>query len=286
MPDDRMIHRRMLRGDRIAALTDFERGVWLAYQLIADDFGVMRLSAVDLQKAVWLERKPKKTVQRAFETVVKHTLITAFRDGDRTYVYQHDWNSWQNVRHPRGTIEPCPPIEDLHKCDEKTAVLFLLHPRCPTEFILERSRKVSEELRKQSGNLSGELPQHSGFTRAPALAEAKAEANGYRQTHGARTGGSVMAGKLQKNHLSHAWCGRVCVPEFLHNQFHLATGQSEEALYAFYQATFEAISEKEPVDADAVKFWHPRVAANWPPAGVSTSLKPEDLLFGDAHARR
>lgn len=279
MPDDRMIHRRMLRGDRIASLTDFERGVWLAYQLIADDYGVMRLSAVDLQKAVWLERKPKKTVQKAFEVVVKSTLITSFQDGDRTYVYQPDWNTWQNVRHPRGTIEPCPPIESLRKCDERTTGLFLQHPRCPTEFLLEVSRKTAEELRQSSGNVSAEVPKDSGFTRAPALAEAKAKATANAEANGERQFGSVMAGRLPKNHLTHAWCGRVCVPEFLHNEFERATGQPEQSLYDFYRDTFAQIAESEPVDPDALKFWRPRVSARWTPSTPSSSLKPEDLVM-------
>lgn len=167
MPDDRMIHRRMLRGDRIAALTDFERGVWLAYQLLADDFGVMRFSAIDLQKAVWLERKPQKTIQRGFQAVVDTGLISTFQDGGRWQVYQRDWNSWQKVRHPRTTIEPCPPAEELRKCDSATQALFRQHSRCPPEFLREDSGKVSEI-----------VPQDSGFTRAPALAMAKANGNG------------------------------------------------------------------------------------------------------------
>lgn len=261
MPDDRMIHRRMLRGDRIASLTDFERGVWLAYQLLADDFGVMRFSAIDLQKAVWLETKPQKTIQRAFQAVVDTGLIHVFQDGGRTQVYQRDWNSWQKVRHPRTTIEPCPPAEELLKCDVATQALFRQHSRCPPEF-----------LQKDSGNVSEIVPQHSGFTRAPALANAngngeRLEANG----KGAQRIGSVMSGALPKNHLSHAWCGRVCVPEFLHNQFTQATGRSDEELYAFYKATFDAIPLSESVDPDSLKFWRPRVVAKWPPKRVEAS---------------
>lgn len=167
MPDDRMIHRRMLRGDRIAALTDFERGIWLAYQLIADDFGVMRLSAVDIQKAVWLEKKPRKSVQRGFEAVVAAGLMHTFTDGERIQVYQRDWNTWQKVRHPRATIEPCPPVEELRKCDATTQALFKQHARCPAEFIRENSGKVSEI-----------VPQDSGLTRGRALAEANGNGNG------------------------------------------------------------------------------------------------------------
>jgi hypothetical protein len=170
LPDDRMIHRRMLRGERIGILTDFERGVWLAYELIADDFGVMRLSAVDLQRAIWLEKKPRKTVQRGFENLVTVKLINAFVDGDRRYVYQPDWQYWQKVKHPRATIEPCPPIDELEKCDLATQQLFQKHPRCSAEF-----------LRKDFGNISEILPKDSSLVGSLARAGARetAMANGY-----------------------------------------------------------------------------------------------------------
>lgn len=158
----------MLRGDRIAALTDFERGVWLAYQLLADDYGVMRFSAIDLQKAVWLEDRPKKAVQRGIEQVAKVGLIHTFQDGDRTQCYQRDWQYWQKVRHPRATLEPCPPVAELLQCDRSTQELFRQHPRCSGEFV-----------RKDSGNTPAELPQDSGLTRAGALAHGKRQtANG------------------------------------------------------------------------------------------------------------
>lgn len=147
MPDERMIHRRMLRGDRIGALTDFERGVWLAYELISDDYGVMRFSAVNLQEAIWLESKPRKTVQRAFQRCVDVKLVALFDDQRRTYVYQPDWQSWQSVRYPRATIEPCPPIDALLRCDLKTQALFLKHSRCPAEFLLKESGRILEALR-------------------------------------------------------------------------------------------------------------------------------------------
>lgn len=219
MPDDRMIHRRMLRGDRIAALTDFERGVWLAYQLIADDYGVMRFSAIDLQKAVWLEKKPRKTVQKGFDTVVSVGLIHTFQDGDRTQVYQRDWNTWQNVRHPRATIEPCPPVEALQQCDEKTAALFQLHPRCPTGFLLGSFGKVSVE-----------VPQDSGFTRAGALATAKATGSRLpAKANGGRSFGAG-AGSLPIDHRGHLACFPVCMSERIAAKYLPRFNGDEDAL--------------------------------------------------------
>lgn len=162
MPDDRMIHRRMLRGERIGLLTDFERGVWLAFELLADDYGVMRFSAAELQKAIWLETKPAKLVVRGMERVLEVGLLHTFTDGERRYCYQRDWQSWQHIRHVRGTIEPCPPVDQLQECDIPTQALFCEHPRKPSAFFPELSGKSSEEIRK-----------HFGFTRGRTLANGK-----------------------------------------------------------------------------------------------------------------
>jgi hypothetical protein len=75
MPDYRLIHRRALRGEKVAKLTDFERGVWLAYLLVSDDYGVMPFDAGELGKAIWLKGKPYKTVQKALEAFATSALF-------------------------------------------------------------------------------------------------------------------------------------------------------------------------------------------------------------------
>lgn len=92
-------------------------------------------------------------------------------------------------------------------------------------------------------------------------------------------GGGAGAGTFPRDHMAHTWCGRVCVPDFLHSQFERATGQSEAVLKAFYVDTFDGISEDDPVEPDAPKFWRPRVSVRWPPTSPSSSLKPEDLVM-------
>ena len=44
-----MIHPRLGHSAKVAGLTDFEYRVWNQYLLSADDFGVMRATAVKLQ---------------------------------------------------------------------------------------------------------------------------------------------------------------------------------------------------------------------------------------------
>jgi hypothetical protein len=163
MPDDRFVHRRALRSEKVARLTDFERGVWLAYILCADDFGVIRFTAQAIQEALWLELKATRVVQRAFDTLKSIGLLDTFEHQGRTFAFQRDWQAWQNIRHPRNTINPCPPDEALRKCDGETAALFQKHPR-----------KIPEEVPKSSGGSSEVFPSlaHAG-TRETANANGK-----------------------------------------------------------------------------------------------------------------
>lgn len=149
MPDYRLIHRRALRGEKLAKLTDFERGVWLAYLLIADDYGVMPFDAGELSRAIWLKGKPQKAVQKALERVRDVGLIRTWVHQGATYCYAYDWQEWQNVRHPRGTIEPCPPPDCLATCKPKTRELFAAHARISDGEVAADSGNPSEEF----GNL-------------------------------------------------------------------------------------------------------------------------------------
>ena len=88
-------------------------------------------------------------------------------------------------------------------------------------------------------------------------------------------GSGVMAGALPRDHLRHAWCGRVCVPDFLHGQFMQQLGMTSDAIKAFYEQTLSAMVG--PIGDDPVTFWKKRVAAAWPSnageAKLTTALK-------------
>jgi hypothetical protein len=257
MPDYRLIHRRALRGEKVGTLTDFERGVWLAYLLIADDYGVMPFDAGELAKAIWLKGKPHKAVQRALERVRDAGLIQTWTHQGAVYCYAYDWQEWQNVRHPRGTIEPCPPPAVVDRCKPKTQQLFAEH-----------SRNNAEEFPQESGDVSEELRQMPRLARAGGretltltqTLTANANANPSRGM-----GAGVMAGSLPREHLSHACCGRVCVPNFLHSDFIRAVGGAApgEALNDFYAKTLEAIPDDQPIGDDPVKFWRAAFSARF-----------------------
>jgi hypothetical protein len=167
MPDDRLIHLALGHSQKINALTDFERGVWLVYKLTSDDFGVMRFSAVTLQEAAsWLEARPAKQVLRALETIRDTGLIQTFEHQGRTYCFQHDWQTWQKITHPRQTKQPAPPLRD---CDANTRWLMAHHPRggklkswqAPGEKPESTGRKP-ETNREETGSKPEVLPVETG----------------------------------------------------------------------------------------------------------------------------
>lgn len=110
-------------------LTDLEFRVWTQYLLSADDFGVMRCSAVTLQadNDHLANRKPKQ-LDRCLESLVKSGLVKDFTHQKRRYVFQHDWQKWQKVEYPRGTTNPQPTPDALGLCDAVTRELFGKHP--------------------------------------------------------------------------------------------------------------------------------------------------------------
>jgi hypothetical protein len=77
----------------------------------------------------------------------------------------------------------------------------------------------------------------------------------------------VVAPTRDPDHVAHAWCGRICVPKFLHKQFKRALGgqvtKRAARLRTFYAETLAAIPAARPIDPDPVKFWRPAFAAKY-----------------------
>ena len=126
MPDDRLIHRACGHSAKVTALTDFERLVWFTYKLAADDFGIMRYSAVTLQDAAdWLEQRRAKQLMTALDRIGAVGLIQTFEHQGRAYCFDPVWQTWQKITHPRQTKQPIP---DLGRVDPNTQWLFRHHP--------------------------------------------------------------------------------------------------------------------------------------------------------------
>lgn len=149
MPIDRFLHPRAGKSHKVSMLTDLEYRVWTQYLLSADDFGVMRGTAVAFQNDNdhLANRKPRE-VQRCIDALVKASLVRRFEHQGKPYLFQHDWQKWQKVEYPRATLEPMPPEDALAACDEDTRKLFALHPGGRGEKFTRRSgsvRKVPPE---------------------------------------------------------------------------------------------------------------------------------------------
>jgi hypothetical protein len=69
------------------------------------------------------------------------------------------------------------------------------------------------------------------------------------------------------DHDAHAWCGRICVPKFLHRQFKKALGgpvrRRPERMRAFYVETLDAIPTARPIGDEPVKFWRAAFSARF-----------------------
>jgi hypothetical protein len=128
MPADRFLHPCLGASEKINALTDLEFRVWTQYVLTADDYGVMRCSAVTIQSTCdALHIRPAKTIQRCLDRLITIGLVMEFDHQSRKYIVQHDWAKYQPMKFPRATMNPAPPAEVLDRCDAATFVRFTDH---------------------------------------------------------------------------------------------------------------------------------------------------------------
>jgi hypothetical protein len=69
------------------------------------------------------------------------------------------------------------------------------------------------------------------------------------------------------DHDAHAWCGRICVPKFLHRSFKKALGGPVKCrpkrMRVFYAETLDAIPAATPIGDEPVKFWRSAFAARF-----------------------
>lgn len=260
MPADRLLHPKAGHGRKVTGLTDFEFRVWVHYILTADDFGVMRCSAITLQNASdALAAKKASQVMRALEQVINTGLVSTFEHQGQKYVYQWDWQSWQKVEYPRATDNPRPPGHVLDTCDDSTRSLFLKHPG--------GTRKRTEGV----PNVSQIDPEDAPTTRAGASAKrptANADANGQRLT-------APLVD--QREHRKHAHCGRVCLHASLFGEFVRRRNHdgADAEIRDWCMVVEREWAERTDEPGDAFDFWRARYAEKWPP--VQSMKKPSRL---------
>lgn len=121
MAEDRFLHPALGHSDKVNLLTDLEFRVWIQYLLTADDFGVMRFSAVTVQSASdALSVRSGRMIQRCLERLVDVGLLVDFEHQKRKYLCQLDWAEKQPMRFPRSTTNPPPPLPILSRSKEET----------------------------------------------------------------------------------------------------------------------------------------------------------------------
>ncbi len=93
-------------------------------------------------------------------------------------------------------------------------------------------------------------------------------------------GSGVMAGGLPREHLRHAYCGRKCVPDFLHGEFVQSVGGADPnaAVRQFYADVIDGIPDDQPIGDEPVKFWRAQFAARF------GSVAPAGKTAGNAAA--
>jgi hypothetical protein len=77
----------------------------------------------------------------------------------------------------------------------------------------------------------------------------------------------VLGPVRDPDHAAHSFCGRICVPRFLHKQFRKALGgpvsRRAARLRTFYAETLEALPAARPIGEEPLKFWRTAFAARF-----------------------
>jgi translation initiation factor IF-1 len=100
---------------------------------------------------------------------------------------------------------------------------------------------------------------------------------------------------LVTSHKSHAACGRVCVPAFLHAEFrtrrnHDGADMELRNWYLAVDLEWHSGAHARDEPGDAIAFWRARYAEQWPPAAAAQAPSKADASvpqwIRDANARK
>lgn len=180
MSDARILHKRAGGSMKVNSLTNFEYRVWTQYILSANDLSVMPATVSILQADnVFLRREKHRLVQAAFDQLVTVGLMMAFLHQGERFVWQPDWQDWQQIKHPRRTVHPTPETAVIVEYGTPlTVALFEKYfsdiGDVISETFLKSSGKVSEprvrgHARNTNPNPNSDLPEESARETSAAM---------------------------------------------------------------------------------------------------------------------
>jgi len=141
-----------------------------------------------------------------------------------------------------------------------------------------RRRFEREQARKQPQMASQRLATGASMSSTPARAHAPAPNT--QHTHALPAAGTPLGAR--REHLSHACCGRVCLPAVLYTEFVRLHGGDEPTARAYVSAFFKAHdppASAGPIGDDAFTFWRRTWAAHHP------SVAPDARTITQAQRR-
>jgi hypothetical protein len=229
MPDYRKLHNCFDMGERTDQLTDFELRVWLVYRACADDFGVCPILPGLLKgKSRRLARVSDRAVLAAMHRLLSVALCHTFTHQGLSYLYDREWQDWEDIRHPRATQHPAPPAEERRLMTPITQQYFGKHP----ELLPKDFGKVSETFPPLAGAGGRETQTLTETSPRSSLEESRETF----QPPGRAKGliGSVLDYD-RKHGAVHVteFCDFVCFPNDLANSFaHKVAGVPFEEAHA------------------------------------------------------
>lgn len=253
MSDARILHRKAGLSEKVTGLSDFDYRIWTAYITLADDFGVMPAVAAALQAGnvrLRKERSPK-TVQAGLERVIVACLVREFTHQRERFVWQPDWQTWQQIRYPRDTVNPAPPADDLRTyADAKTLDLFTNHKAIKQIDFGEKEKSFQQPAGaggRETLTPNTDSHPHPHPNGAPKWG------------HGNPHRGSGLVGSHTRCYDAPEACARgICLPSFLGAQWAqqvaLDTDDPQRAVREFAHGIVRQLPPG-PIGDDPLKFW-------------------------------
>jgi hypothetical protein len=160
----RFLHAAVGHSQKVDQLTDLAYRVWTQYLLSADDFGVMRATAVTVQaQNRTLARHTVEEIDACLEQLLAVGLVGVFPHQGERFFYQPDWQDFQRLAWPAKTLNPAIPVALRGGCSPATLLLLTVYPggrRVPSKSkLLSEPQKTAVEAQPENSGSTSEVLQ-------------------------------------------------------------------------------------------------------------------------------